>query len=166
MDSKKEYGDEFEILLKKYSIMPSKEKSEPMENIYDALFLLKDYLDESNSGEIWPEGIGTDRDADEDYRGYMLVFSEFTNGDMKFDNLKSEMQGNNVKISFSLDGEPFFWNFEHYSDGLSEEFVELLLDHSKVINKSHRLFDMKGEDSFEFSYIPVEVAEFFEKYNF
>ncbi|WP_077343613.1 hypothetical protein [Pseudocolwellia agarivorans] len=158
-----EHGNEIVDILKDLSIMPKKAKSEPMNDVYDAIYLLKEHLAEDLVAEMWPEDIGTDNDADEDYVNYMNAFSNFTKGKMAFDDISSKLNGNNVEITFKSNSKEYKWTFEQHSDSFSTEFVDLLFEHSKISGDS-QFIDLKSEDMFEFAYVPKQVAEFISKF--
>ncbi len=155
-----EATEEIENLFIKFSILKKGEKIGKVKTIDDALYLLKSKIDEDLIGEMWPEDIGTDQDADKDYVSYMSRFKKFTKDELEFRDLNSKMDGDNVEITFKHEKEDIVWRFEQYSDHLNTEFLTTLFEYSKRVG-ANQLMDLVSEDAFQFAYVPNEIADYF-----
>jgi hypothetical protein len=162
MKLKTDISEEIVNLLTKYSILRKGVQIDKVDDIYDAQHLLKRHINENLLGEIWPEDIGTDQDADEDYVNYLKRFESFTNNELEFPSLNSKMNGDNVEITFKHKEKDISWKFEQYSDHFNTEFLDNLFEHSKTVSEN-QLMRILSDDAFEFAYVPNEIADFFNR---
>jgi HEPN domain-containing protein len=159
----KQSAEEFVSLLIKYKIIQSHKEIGEIQDIYDALYELKNHLNKSLSMTIWGENIGTDLDANEDYEKILRRFRKLSKGELEFKDLTSSMTGDTVEINFTDNNKQYCWKFEHYSDHIAEEFLDFIFEYSnsKSVNQ---LMDLKNEDIFEVAYLPKEILDFFKKH--
>ncbi|WP_299587750.1 hypothetical protein [uncultured Microbulbifer sp.] len=159
MEFTQKSSEEFKELLKKHSLAPKNAKIDDMASVHDALYELKRYISEESMGQIWPEDIGTDQDANVDYEGYLNGFQNFSDGELSFEGLTSKMDGDLIEIKFMDGSDEIVWKFEQYSDSFSSEFIAFLFEYSRIRGEN-QLIDLLSEDMFEFAYVPNQIGDF------
>ena|SRR6218665_2507075 len=108
--------------------------------------------------KFYGEDVGTDNGADEDYVAMLRRFGKASGGAIAYDKLQSGMEGDTVNISFESEGRPVTWSFEQESDSMSEEFLQLVMDHSKTCSAGE-FINLLDDNSLMVGYVPREIAQ-------
>lgn len=104
------------------------------------------------------EDIGADDDADEDYVALLKRFAKASGGAIAYEGITSEMDGDTVILRFQSGGEDLRWSFEQEGDSLSEEFLDLVIAHSRSCDAGE-FIDLQDEDSILTGFVPHELAK-------
>jgi hypothetical protein len=142
--------------LKANKIISSELNTNSISDEYALMALIRENTKKSQV-KLYDQEIGTDNDADADYVTIMQKFSKVTNGAITYEAITSSTTGNNVKINFSYNQKTYSWSFEQESSSISEEFLTLLINHSKNC-ATGEFINLMDENSIMIGFLPKETV--------
>ncbi|AMC34306.1 hypothetical protein [Janthinobacterium sp. B9-8] len=142
--------------LKTHKIIRSELNTNSITDEYALMKLIRENTKKSQV-KLYDQEIGTDNDADADYIVIMQKFSKVTNGAITYEAITSRTSENNVKINFTYNQKEYSWSFEQESSNISEEFLTLLMNHSKNC-ETGEFINLMDENSIMIGFLPKETV--------
>lgn len=145
------------LAMKTLGILPAGFDVAAIEDEYALMQALRQHT-KASQFKSFGEGIGDDNDADEDYVACLRRFSKASGGAITYDNIESGMDGDTVTLRFKSAGVDCRWSFGQESDSLSEEFLDLVIGHSKSC-AAGEFINLHDENSLLIGFVPKELAK-------
>lgn len=142
--------------MKTLGILPAGFDVAAIEDEYALMEALRQHT-KASQFKSFGEGIGDDNDADEDYVACLKRFSKVSGGAITYDNMESGMDGDTITLRFKSAGLDCSWSFGQESDRLSEEFLDLVIEHSKSC-AAGEFINLNDENSLLIGFVPKKLA--------
>ncbi|SEL82924.1 hypothetical protein SAMN05216214_1281 [Atopomonas hussainii] len=142
--------------LKENKIFPSDFSPENIQDEYSLMKAIREHT-KNTQVKFYDEDIGTENDADEDYVAIMRMFSKASGGTIIYEIIDSSTIKDNVKIKFKHNNKEYSWEFQQESDSLSEEFLYLVMEHSKEC-EAGEFINLMDDDTIMIGFVPKEIS--------
>lgn len=131
----------------------------PLTDADGILCLIQNELKKEFNIGLWAEDVGVDGPAGEDYEKLIKFFVNGSNNDFNFEKIRSKTEDEDITLTFIYKGKEESIEFEHYSDHLSTEFLDAMIEYSKT-NGEGQFINLQNENYPQIGYLPNYAADF------